>query len=250
MISNNLRFFSNLGFILPLTLIGNLVFCQSKLLTPTSITSSTSGTDLVSASSLIDDSGLTSVPTINDYTSVKHSTFGSWVTTDCSFPCDYFNSNLPSPSLILELGSTQTITDVIIWNYELLAGNGNLNDNASKHFDVEVSTNGSAGPWITIGRGFTIPEQSTFAHTISLNGAYTANAVRITITDNYFELPGDNGGDRVGLSEIKFICNPQSAAGAIPTMGEWGLISLSLLMLIIGIHQLKYDRSTQLNLID
>jgi len=182
---------------------------QGTLVTPTSIVSNTSDTDLFHASALINNSGLNAIPSIIDFSTTTHSganDSNSWVTTACGFPCDYYGTDLPIPVLTMELDTIQSLTDIVIWNYQF----GDI-DNSSREFDLEVSINGQDGPWTIIATGFQVPRQNFLAHTIPLDGTFSADAVRMTITDNYFEGTGYNGGDRVGLSEIKFISNAQNS---------------------------------------
>ena len=206
-----------------------------QLITPTGITSISAATDFFPAINLIDNSGLSSVPTIDDYNSVVHdptSSTNSWVTVDCAVPCDYYAADLPTPILTLDLGAEYHLTDLVIWNYQLVISGNNI-QNASSLVVVEISTTGTAGPWTTIASGLAIPEQNTLAHTISLGGTYIGNAVRLTITDNHYDpaSPLFLGGDRVGLSEVKLI---GIFSAAIPTMGQWGLIVLGLALFIFG----------------
>ena len=79
------------------------------LVTPIGVTSNTVGTDLYPALHLIDNSGFSSTPGINNYQTLTHDAGDnesrSWVTNDPGgFPSDYFATAAPNPVLTFELG--------------------------------------------------------------------------------------------------------------------------------------------------
>jgi hypothetical protein len=188
-----------------------------QLITPTSATSSTAGPpdpDLYPVIHLIDDSGFTGPVDIFNYAFVAHAgsnSGNSWVTA-AAFP-EYYSS-LPPPVLTFDLPELLELTDVVTWNYSVPG-------NAAREFTIEFSTDGGL-TFDSPVAGLIIGQAAGIADTIPLpGGPYLADAVRITMTDNYYGFGA--GGDRVGLNEIKFI-------GQTPfVIPEPATISLALL---------------------
>ncbi|MBT3199515.1 MAG: hypothetical protein HN350_06320, partial [Phycisphaerales bacterium] len=182
-------------------LVAAVVPASAALITPTSATSSTSGSDLYNVAHLVDNSGLTD-PSDAETTHANSNSGNSWVTAD-NMP-DYYPAR-PAPVLTFDLGGTYNLSSAILWNYAI-AGN------AAKDITVEFSTTGASG---VFGNPvpIVVPQQAGAAHMISLGGTHQANAVRMTITDNYYGQGA--GGDRVGLGEVKFV-DPKP-------MGHWKL---------------------------
>ncbi len=185
-------------------LVAAAVPARAELITPTSATSSTSGTDFYTVAHLIDNSGLTGPP----YGQTTHAGSGggnSWVTDD-HVP-DYYPT-LPAPVLTFDLGGMYNLTDTVLWNYSITG-------NAAKDITVEFSTTGTGG---SFGSPVQIvaPQAAGPAHMVSLGGTYQANAVQMTVTDNYYG--SGQGGDRVGLNEVKFVQAPPAGP-----MSHWKL---------------------------
>ena len=175
---------------------------SAALITPTAATSSTAGTDLYTVAHLIDNSGLTGPP----YDQTTHAGSGSgnsWVTKN--YNPDYYGAG-PAPVLTLDLGGTYDLTRAVLWNYSVLG-------NAAKNVTVEFSTTGTGGAFAN-PVPIVVPQQAGPAHMISLGGTYQANAVRMTVTDNYYGSGG--GGDRVGLNEVKFVEAPAAGRADVP----------------------------------
>lgn len=176
------------------------IVMASEMITPVSVTSSTSANDFLPASALIDGSGLPLSPTFGNYESLLHadgaSGTNSWVTE--GFAGDYYDSG-PTPVLNFSLGGNQTVTDLVVWGYQF----GGPNNNEAKTFEIAFSTNGGA----TYHNTVTVSHQRTNSQqeTISLGGSFAANHIRVTIIDNHFGTPDLLGGDRVGLGEVRFL---------------------------------------------
>lgn len=186
----------------------------ATLVTPTGITSSTTDTDTFVVGNLINNSGLSNTVTEANYTTVTHTTNAStsWVTADpAPGGGDYFGEGNPNPVLTIDLGGTYNLTNFIYWGY-----NNGGTGNEAKSFTLSFSTTGIGGTFSgnqlftqETARGNGTAGNFTLAET-------SANAVRITITDNF-------GLDRVGLSEVKFLAVPEPSAALL---GGLGLLAL------------------------
>ncbi|MDF1753391.1 MAG: tandem-95 repeat protein [Verrucomicrobiales bacterium] len=137
---------------------------------------------------------------VNDFASLDVTNYGdatftsgtatSWVTNSTGAGTSYFTANGTSPVLTFELDSVESLTHLVYWGY-----GGNHNE--AKEFILEFSADGGA----TFSGPVTVSSASMAGsgqNTLFLGGAYDADMVKITITDNY-------GGNRVGLGEVKFI---------------------------------------------
>lgn len=174
----------------------------SELLTPFSVISDTSATDLFPASNLINDSGLSEHPTTDNYQSITHaiaSTNSAWVTDQLGpIGSDYYDLAV-NPVLTFYFVELEELSGLVLWGYLLTAPH----NNEAKSFTLEFFTD----------RGTTFNESIQIEHlrtggeqeTIDFGQFFSANAVRMTITDNHFGTPGSSGGGRVGLGEVKFL---------------------------------------------
>ena len=173
------------------------------LITPVGVTSNTSATDLFPVGQLIDGSGLPGL-TFGNYAgrdNVGDSATNSWVTR--SPGVDYYATDDPIPELIFDLGAqSRLLTDIVVWGY-VFPG---IVNNEAKTFEISFSTDGGA----SYGSAVTLDHARTgrAVETLSLGGEFPANTVRLRITDNHFGTPGAAGGDRVGLSEVRFLSVP------------------------------------------
>ena len=170
------------------------------IITPTSVTSSTSADDLWSANNLINGSGLS-----GDGLSATHAgaaSTNSWVTNDPAGPNGAYFDQGPAPVLTFDLGGTYLVNNLHVWQFAL------SNDNQARTATLDFSSTGTGGVFsgaiqVSLNTSTSpVPVQS-FSF-----GPVSANAARLTITGNY---DGDSGsgGDRVGLSEIKFSSVPE-----------------------------------------
>jgi hypothetical protein len=195
-------------FLLPVLLSAfSSALHAADLLTPVSVTSSTSGSDSFSASNLIDNSGLSSAATLANYQSVTHASAANpsraWATTTSGGSgSDYFAAGGVPPTLTFTLDDSHFVTDLVVWGYFFTSPS----NNEAKSFTVEFSSDGGAS-W---------PDSVALTHNrsagnsdnISFGAGYNANTIRLTITDNHFGAPGAVGGRQVGLGEVKFIGGP------------------------------------------
>ena len=100
------------------------------------------------------------------------------------------------------------------WNYSVPG-------NAAKDFTIEFSIDGS--PFFNPVLGM-VPQLAGPSHIFDLGGTYRADMVRVTFTDNYFGQGA--GGDRVGLSEIRFLGSqvvPEPATAGLALIGVLAL---------------------------
>ena len=176
-----------------------------ELVTPISVTSSTAADDLWPAANLIDNSGLPSVPTLDDYQSLQHAFVNgsnAWVTDDPGgFPSNYFHFG-PAPVLSFGLAQATELNSIVVWGYPF----GPLNNNEGGAFLLEFSNDGGQ----TFENRIHLVHQQTGQgnETIPFGQTIVADAVRMTIVGNYLDNPAAAGGDRVGLGEIKFLAGP------------------------------------------
>ena len=172
----------------------------SELLTPFSATLVT-GTQFFPAANVRNSSGLSQSPTIDNYQFVTHSAASGSTAWTTNAPgggsADYFNFG-PAPVFLFTFEETHDFTDLVYWGYHF----GNPNGNEGKSFRLEFSTDGGANfgpPTQVISPAISI----SAATTLSFEGIISGNAIRLTITDNWFE--GFGGGDRVGIGEFRFV---------------------------------------------
>ena len=176
-------------------------------MTPLSVVSSTAATDFFPVSQLLSSSGLT----IGNYLTtddVGGTSTRSWVTNaPGGFPSDYYANGTQPPELTFFLDDTYTLTDIAVWGYSQ-----GLNNDA-KTLELEFSTDG--GVTFSGLESLTKPRftGSSFVHKLPFSQERIANAVRVTIVDNYYGAAGDSGGDRVGLDEVRFIGRVQRTNG-------------------------------------
>lgn len=200
---------SLLVLLLPLAASAGTIVVQ-----PVSVSSSTNsasapfGPDLYPAGNLINGSGLSAVPTGANYSSVTHanaSSTNAWVTVAPGADW-YAVPGAPNPTFVFNLPSTTQLKGVASWGYHFGSGNGN----EARIFTLEFSTDGGtswSAPTAPITRGM-----SSAAAAISAFAPVTANAVRMTITDNNAGFAA--GGDRVGLGEVRFLSQLVNPAAA------------------------------------
>lgn len=196
----------SLRFLPALLLACSPVLAVAELLTPSSVTSSPHGNDFYRASNLVDNSGLSSVATLANYTTVTHSSAGpsqSWSTiAPGGGGSDYFATGAADPVLTFTFDDTYTFTGLVVWGYYFA---NTPNNNEAKKIMVEFSSDGGA-TW-PLSVSVTHIRTAAISDTMPFGGGHTANAVRLTITDNHFGTPGAVGGNRVGLGEVKFLGN-------------------------------------------
>ncbi len=193
----------------------------ATLVTPTGVTSSTSGTDFRTADFIINDGGIEDatnqpiVPTIANYQTTHHIAGYngiSWVTTD--FLPDYFGGGGgPIPVLTFDLGASYDLTDFVYWGYAS-SGSGNEASAFTLTFSTDGVTYGGAVDFDQNGSAVGTGNPAT----LSLGSTFTAQYVKVEITDN------QGGIDRVALGEVKFIAVPEPSSAALLGLGGLALI--------------------------
>jgi len=172
----------------------------SEIITPASVTLQV-GTEFYPAANVRNGSGLSATPTLANYQTVTHAGANSSTAWTTNAPgggsADYYTFG-PAPVFLLQFAETHNFSDLIYWGYHFNTPNGN----EGKAFRLEFSENGGA----TFGASIEViaPAISRSASTtLDLGGNSSADAIRLTVIDNWFEDFG--GGDRVGIGEFRFI---------------------------------------------
>lgn len=192
----------------------------------TSVSSSTSATDLWPVSNLIQGPG-PGYAADAPHNKNLGGDAGNWVTDACGFPCDYI-ATTGTPTLTFDLGSDVTLTEISTWGYTT------TNSNGVKDFNLMFATSaegtGGFGSSITYNPSFSTPLDDVNRTSNLFAQKVTARYVKMTLTDNYFEAPGDGsngtlaGGDRVGLGEVAFAVVPEPSSLSLLGLAALGLI--------------------------
>lgn len=202
------------------------------MITPTSISYTNSpnqeqtGLFLDNELNIINGSGLSAAPTVGNVNTVTHASVSlsspgnAWATVDIGPGAgDFFAEGGNAPVFAIDLGATYSVTDFVIWGYHFGANNGNHPKNITLEFSTNGGTSyGSPLPILVPNAGaFNGADVVTFA-------AQNANHVRLTVTDNYFG--SYSGGDRVGISEIRFMGDavPEPSAAILGSLGALALL--------------------------
>jgi hypothetical protein len=188
------------------------VCCQavrSEQITPSSVTlSNVDGACYGDPWNLINGYGL---KTLNGVTTHEETDMGnSWATPSLNNDTYYYAWRSVPPVLTFQLdkdNNTYLVDGIMIWNYSPDITARATAKNCAQFITVDFSQDGIGG---TFDGGVPITLHWSFenepAQTILFEHAYRANAVRLTITDNWHNMPGaDGAGDRVGLSEVRFL---------------------------------------------
>ena len=181
------------------------------LITPTGATASLTfsppspGINFFPIGNIVNNSGLSGSADISNYTSITHSAASNttaW-TTDDPAPGggDWFAEGNAPVAIVFPLGGLYSVTDFVFWGYHFGSGNGN----EARAFTVDFSTDGGGtyGSSVAVAQPLGALAVANSA-TLPFGGAFSANTIRVTITDNQFG-GGPAGGDRLGLGEVKFI---------------------------------------------
>ncbi len=187
-----------------------------ELVTPSAIvqTAGDAGQPFVN---LINDSGLSGTPDATNYATITHGG-GTWYTNTVGLP-NYFDGTNPPPQFILSLDRKYQLTDLIIWGY-------GGNNNEASDFTVEFSDDTGANYHDSVDVATSALLGSGTA-TLDFGGLFSADVLRITMTDNAGGrgFSGGGSGDRVGLGEIKFMAQLPEPSTLL--LASFGLIALA-----------------------
>ena len=171
-----------------------------QLITPSGITQKAGDTlGGFPVANLINNSGFSTPPDAGNYDTTSHTASGNtWVTATAANP-NYFTAGHPAPQFDLTLGSLFDLSHLVVWGY-------GGNNNEGTDFTVEFSTDGG----VTFGGSENVQTSALLggnSEALEFTQKHTANAVRITMTNNGGGrgFGGAGTGDRVGLGEIKFL---------------------------------------------
>ncbi|MFN0126816.1 MAG: PEP-CTERM sorting domain-containing protein [Verrucomicrobiales bacterium] len=190
-----------------------------------SVSANTAGTDLWPASNLIQGPGA-GFDAAEPHNQLGGGDTHRWVTTACSFPCDYY-STLPAPVLTFDLGSDRELSEISVWGYT--SGNTNGVKDFSLKFGTSAEGAAQIGTSITFNPSFTpVTRDDVPRNSFPFSETVTARFVQMTLTDNYFVAPGDiapnNGGDRVGMGEVAFRVIPEPSTALLSALAGLGLL--------------------------
>lgn len=168
-----------------------------------SISSSTSGSDLYSVNNLIQGPG-SGYGATEPHNSIGGGSTGTWVTDAPNGGSgDYFANGVADPVLIIDLGADRALSEISTWGY------ANSNTNGGRAFSLRFATStegtGGFGNSITYSPAFQAAFSADTRDSNSFSQNVTARYVEFTFTDNWRNGQGGTpGGDRVGLGEIAF----------------------------------------------
>ena len=120
----------------------------------------------------------------------------NWVTqADAGFPADYVE-DVGMPIIELDLGADVLLDEISTWGYE------NGNTNGMREFSLRFATDAEGktefGASIDYNPTFLVEDFFDFeAHerrSFEFDQSVTARYVELTVTDNYFDDPGDGSG--------------------------------------------------------
>lgn len=195
------------------------------LVNPTGVTNDSGVSEFFSLGNIVNNSGLSGVADFSNYTSITHIAAGAgtaWTTNNPNGAGDYFQAGSEGTTAIVtfDLGGTFGVTDLVYWGYHFGAPNGN----EVREFSLEFSSDGGGtfGAPVVVSSPLSNYAFAT-AVTLPLGGTYTADTVRATFTDNHFGGTAD-GGDRLGLGEVKFVAIPEPSTALLGGVALLGLL--------------------------
>jgi len=195
------------------------------LVTPTGLSNDSGVSEFFALGNIVDGSGLSGAADFSNYTSITHAAASgttAWTTDAPNGAGDYFLAGSPgTPAVVsLDLGTSYEISDFVFWGYHFGAPNGN----EAREFSLEFSNDGgtSFSAPVVVANPLSVYAADQ-ASTLSLGATFTADTVRMTVTDNHFG-GASPGGDRIGIGEVKFIAIPEPSTSLLV-----GLAGLALL---------------------
>lgn len=174
-----------------------------QIVTPVS-TEVVAGTEWWAADNLIDGSGLSATPTLENYRTVTHADATSenaWLTTSPGWGRDYF---LDREEPVIRLGLPSTGFDFVGWDLEELVHWGYPGGAPGHEASfLRISSHNRAGTWNGHSTARARRVYGSEAFNFPLFGLEDAYSLSYTVKDNWDE--GHVGGDRVGAGEVRFV---------------------------------------------
>jgi hypothetical protein len=153
-------------------------------------------------------------------------TLGGWATV--SSGTNNYYASYPAPILAWDLGAVEDVNHVVLWQYD-----DNGNGNQLRGFSMAYSTDGvHFTAFSSVG---SLAAGTEAAQVFNLGGV-TARYIEIRLDSNYHSSYPTNGGDRVGLGQIRF------DALAVPEPGSLTLMGLAVVGLTWGVSRRNRSR--------
>lgn len=222
------------AFLAPVGLVS-----AATIITPNEPTSNVAANANSTLVGLVNGVGLSSTVTTGMDTAaalaVTHATAGpiadSYVTPGTGGGTDYFATGTV-PVLTFTLGGTfNDINSIVVWNYAQESGPGVPARNSTRTFTLEFFSDAAATVSLGTATGLTlsqsvggapqVAQQVFFAGGADFDGV---QAIKMTLTDNYFGTGAGAGGDRVGLAEVRFSQVPEPSIALLGGLGLLGLL--------------------------
>ena len=190
------------------------------------ITSTTSATDVFPVANLIQGAGVGFDGTA-PHDKIGSGFNGVWATAaPGGFPADYI-AIAGMPVLTIDLGQNRTLSEISVWGY--VSSNANGVSVFSLQFATEAEGTGGLGTSISFNPTYFPTNDDVQRQSFGFGQSLSARYIEFTAIDNFFITPGDGsggetpGGDRVGLGEIAF------ASTTVPEPTTTALLALGLL---------------------
>lgn len=214
----------------------------ATIITPNNVTANILANAGSTLPGLINGSNLSGLVATGSDTAAALSVTQANVAIDTSYVTpangsDYFAAG-PIPVLTFTFSSTfNDVDSIIVWNYNQGTGvSGSAQNNSLQTFTLNFYSDTSATnligtqtglsvaralPVTGAGSGPQVAQQVFFAGGVNYDGV---QAITMTLTDNYAGQAGGQGGDRVGLSEVRFSQIPETSVSLLTVCGLLGLL--------------------------